>query len=741
MGKTVVAIVGVVAAVAIAVVAPYLAPLALGALGITATATAVAVATAVIGLALSAALAVGMRFLAGGAPVQKSPVGPPTVFRQSISDAFIVYGKRRVGGLMVFFHPRVSGSDHFRYFVIAVAGHRCQGIVSWQLGDETVTVDGSNMVTSGKYANAAWLWFQRGLDSETANATFVSECGGKWTTDHKGNGTAAIYAKFKMTDAVVQAGMPNITAVIEGKDDILDPRDASTGYTRNGPLIFYDWMKLPREEGGFGAYDDEIPDDTFISAQANVADEVVNSEPRYALDAFIVTGSTPSEIRDVMVVNMAGTYTYSGGKHLMRPGYWVPVSVTLSEDDLAGPIQVSPFMASDRAANEVSGTYVNPADGYQAAAFATKSVAADDIRQLSVDFAYTTSKYQAERMANIMLERAQREKTVVWTMNIMGLGVTALDTVQCDSGRYGLSNYAFQVGQWGLSADWGVVLGLREESEEIYGDPAPVSPSAAPTLDVAIPLLSGEYMDDLPAVTIVGDYTGMLASGQFPMEIAVKRLQGTTNVSASSEWTAITESGDIDYTIGAATGVLTVTDIAADSVIVISSERNGQTLRKKQAFNIILSDPPNTGGSGTTSWSDTTLSAVSSTSMTTISDELVVTVGPSGIVNLTAPTSARATPNSTSAAASPIEIYLVWQWWDGAAWVNLGTEAASNPDYSAALDPESGTYRTTSAATLSMPGSKTGLVPAASEKFRLQGRTSVAGISMAFTGTATATTS
>jgi hypothetical protein len=45
---------------------------------------------------------------------------------------------------------------------------------------------------------------------------------------HKGNGVAAIYAKFKLTDDVVQAGMPNITAVIEGRDEILDPRDGST---------------------------------------------------------------------------------------------------------------------------------------------------------------------------------------------------------------------------------------------------------------------------------------------------------------------------------------------------------------------------------------------------------------------------------------------------------------------------------------------------------------------------------
>ena len=239
MGKTVAAIAGLVGAVAIAIVAPILAPAALGLLGITATATAIAIATAVIATTLSVGLSLAFRALGVGAPSAKNQVGPPQVFRQAITNSFIVYGKRRVGGLLVFFHPRKSGSDHYRYFVIACAGHRCSGLVSWMLNDEVVTVDGSNMVTSGKYANAAWLWFQRGLASETANATFISECGGKWTSSHKGNGVAAIYAKFKMTDDVVQAGMPNITAIIEGRDEILDPRTASAGYSRNAALIFY----------------------------------------------------------------------------------------------------------------------------------------------------------------------------------------------------------------------------------------------------------------------------------------------------------------------------------------------------------------------------------------------------------------------------------------------------------------------------------------------------------------------
>jgi hypothetical protein len=488
-------VVGVVAAVAIAVAAPYLAPLALGALGITATATAVAIATAVISIGLSLAVSFAFRALGVGTPSAKDQVGPPQVFRQSISNSFIVYGKRRVGGLLVFFHAKQdAGGAHFRYFVVAVAGHQCSGLVDFMLGDEVVTVDGSGMVTSGKYANAAWLWFERGTPADAANATFVSECDGKWTTAHQGKGVAKFYAKFKLTDNVVEAGMPNMTAIIEGRDEILDPRTATTGYSRNATLIFYDFNRMPREEGGFGAYDDEIPDDAWVSAQANVCDETVNGAARYAIDAVIQTGAAPSEIRDVLVVSQAGTYTYSGGKHLMRPGYWVPPTATLAEDDIAGPIQVSPFMPADAAASEVQGTYISPDSNYTAAPLTTwaQSPAPDDVRQVDIDLAFVTNKDQGDRILRIMGKRAQCEKTVTWPENIVGLKRRAMDTVQVDKADYGLNNYAWTITSWQFAADFGAVMSLREENADIYTDEAAVAPVTPPTVTQPDPIVQSD---------------------------------------------------------------------------------------------------------------------------------------------------------------------------------------------------------------------------------------------------------
>lgn len=461
MGKVLKAVAIIAVAVAVAYFAPQLTPYLASLVGST---TAAAITTAIVSTAIAAAVSTGISLLAG----KPSTAGAsPSVFRQSISNSFIIYGKRRVGGLLIFFHP--IGKD-WRYFVIAVAGHRCQGVTRWWLNDEQVSVDGSGKVVSGKYAGNAWLWFYRGTDDQAAHPTFVSETQGKWGPNHRGRGTALIYAKFKMTDDVVQAGMPNITAEVEGKDDVLDPRTNTRGYTRNAALIFYDWLALPREEGGFGAYDDEIDWD-WVAAQAGVSDEWIDTpagpERRYEFDSYLQTGAAPSEVRDTFVTCCAGAFTYSGGKMLMRPGYYVPPSATLKEEDLAGPITVPALLAGDQMANEVTGTYIEP-DKYQPGDVPTRSLYAIDVRQASLDLPHITSIYRGQRILEIFLRKAQAERRVSWPMNIMGIAISTLDTVQLGTARYGLSNYAFQVVNWGLNQDFSVGLQLEETSPEIF---------------------------------------------------------------------------------------------------------------------------------------------------------------------------------------------------------------------------------------------------------------------------------
>ncbi|WP_347091664.1 phage tail protein [Sphingomonas parapaucimobilis] len=466
MGKVLKAVAVIAAAAAIAYFAPQISAAILAS---TASAATTAAVTAAVAATLTAAVAAGMSLLSS----KPRSDATPSIFRQAISNSWIIYGKRRAGGLLIFFHPK--GKD-FRYFVIAVAGHRCKGVTRWYLGDDEVTVDGSGKVTSGTYANNAWLYFYRGTEDQIAHPLFVNETDGKWTAAHRGRNTALIYAKFKMVDEVVQAGMPNITAEIEGKDDILDPRTGARGYTRNAALVFYDWMALAREEGGFGAYPDEIDWD-WVSAQANVSDEQAQTpggaEPRFAFDSYIQTGAAPSEVRDTFVTCCAGAFTFSGGKMLMRPGYYVPPSAQLQERDLAGPITVPALLAGDEIATEVSGSYVDPTNLYQPRDVPTRSTNDPDVRQQSYDLPHITSPWAGQRLLEVYLRKSSAERRVTWPMNIMGLGISTLDTVTIATQRYGLGNYAFQVTSWGLASDFSVALQLEEHGPEIYDfDPA-----------------------------------------------------------------------------------------------------------------------------------------------------------------------------------------------------------------------------------------------------------------------------
>ena len=460
-------------AVGVAVLAPELIPL-VAQLGVS---TAVATAIVGVGLSLAASLAIKALGLTPRARPTSSRDATPIMFRQAITEANILYGRRRVGGLLVFFHARQSGSDHFRYFVIAVAGHRCRGNPAYMLNDEIVTVDGDGKVTSGPYANAAWLWFVRGTADDAAHATFVAECGGKWTANHRGRGVAKLYAKFQMTDEVIQSGMPNMTAVIDGKDDLRDPRTGTAGYSTNATIVTYDWLEMPREEGGYGAWPEEVPDDAWLSAQANVCDENVavpgGTEKRYTLEGNIITGAPPAQTLTDLVFNQAGAQTYSEGKFLVRPGYYVPVTSTITEDQLKGPLTVSAFDQPDEAANEVHGTFVDQNANFQGAPFPAQigSAGADSRKQMDLDLAWITSIYRAERIARIVLRRAQADKTVRTVSDISTLAISALDTIQLATSRYGLSNYAFQVRGWSLTSDYNIGMQLREENAEIYADP------------------------------------------------------------------------------------------------------------------------------------------------------------------------------------------------------------------------------------------------------------------------------
>src|SRR5690606_8126387 len=96
-------------------------------------------------------------------------------------------------------------------------------------------------------------------------------------------------------------GIPNITVDIEGKDDILDPRTGTRGYSENPALCLADY--LAHATFGIGAgigAADGIEAASLIEA-ANICDETVplasgGSERRYICNGVVSLSEPPKAI-------------------------------------------------------------------------------------------------------------------------------------------------------------------------------------------------------------------------------------------------------------------------------------------------------------------------------------------------------------------------------------------------------------------------------------------------------------
>lgn len=110
-----------------------------------------------------------------------------------------------------------------------------------------------------------------GTPTQAADASLIGASDQQWTSDHRLLGRAYVRVRLQWDTTRFNAGPPNITARIDGKE-CFDPRDSSTIWTINPALCIRDY--LTNSQFGLRCDDSEIDDDSFIEA-ANVCDEFI----------------------------------------------------------------------------------------------------------------------------------------------------------------------------------------------------------------------------------------------------------------------------------------------------------------------------------------------------------------------------------------------------------------------------------------------------------------------------------
>ncbi|MDD2870243.1 hypothetical protein [Neomegalonema sp.] len=189
------------------------------------TGTAAAIATAVLSTAISLAGTMALNKLM--TPDAPRPSDGQRNIRQGATPYMVHVGRMRAGGAIAFYE---SSDGTLRVLVVTGRG-ACDGIEEIWLNDLRVTLDGSGVVTNGKYPDGCVSIETRlGSVPGLPYAGLIADFPSLWTAAHRLDGLASALCRFRTVPAdkfsdVYGGGEPEYNQVSRWQR----PRDPRTG--------------------------------------------------------------------------------------------------------------------------------------------------------------------------------------------------------------------------------------------------------------------------------------------------------------------------------------------------------------------------------------------------------------------------------------------------------------------------------------------------------------------------------
>lgn len=337
------------------------------------SAGAVFAATSIIGVGISLVFtgisALFRKTPSIGASVTQDANRNVTV-RQPAAARIVVLGETARGGVLTFME--VSGANNeFLHMVITFTTHQIDSFLKIFFDGVEVTLDGSGDAT-GTYAGFVHIEKNLGSDNQSAFAGLVAALPSLWTANHRQRGCAGIYVRLKFDEKLFANGVPRITALIKGYNEVLDTRTATTGWSDNPALLTRAY--LVNKRWGFKVNPARIPD-AFTNAAANACDEVltlkdgVTTTKRYTCNGTTTTDVTPEQAIPDLLSSMGGTMPFINGKWMMYAAVWRASTVTLQDGDFRSGLVYTSKVSRRDLANVVKGLYVSPVNHYEPADF------------------------------------------------------------------------------------------------------------------------------------------------------------------------------------------------------------------------------------------------------------------------------------------------------------------------------------------------------------------------------------
>lgn len=454
-----------------------------GALGIT-SATGIALVQIGTSLVLSAA----------AKALQPKPdtgalKGRTQTIRQPVMPRDLVVGRVRKGGTMIYAH--LHSGKKILEMIVVFSTNQVEDIEDIYF-DGRKAFDAGSSSPVGRYQkngkDYATVWRHDGNPSVAAFPELRSVPNSKWTSSHRLAGCAAIRLSLEWDPDMYPTGIPNVTAVIQGANQVYDPRTMTTGYSRNSALNLAWYMAHPQFGLGatIGAVDG-INEDELI-ASANICEETVpnvggGTEKRYTCNGVITLDQPPQTIIQAMLTAMAGDAVCRGGEWSLLAGAWRPPVLTFGQDDIIGDgFTLQTRQPASDNFNAVRGQFISPNNDWQPDDFPAYESAvylAEDNGERSyadISLPFTTRPSEAQRLAKIHLEKKRRQMSVSMQGRLSTLQATVGDVVNLDYARWGFSAKPFEVRGMSIAIEGGedappvltIAHTLRETSALIY---------------------------------------------------------------------------------------------------------------------------------------------------------------------------------------------------------------------------------------------------------------------------------
>ncbi len=361
-------------------------------------------------------------------PQQAAPSVRMQNFSQPISYAEWVFGRTRKGGPLGFTGFK-SGDDVVtgqsgakRHYSPILAMHQSKGIVEHWLDESIVEVDEDGTRTSDVQRTYYRIRAFDGKPGQVADAELVAQFP-EITEDFKFLGLtgAHIWARRPRDEdfnRVYPQGKQAVYApVLDGYDQVYDPRDEAHKWTQNAALNIAAIVDVIWGQG---------TDDELVAIEADHAEMQVAKRGGGLQDRWQINGTISDEMdfgsQQAMIMAAADVFFYElpSGNVGFKLGRWEEPAIVLRDEDFLS-VELRTGSAKLGSASEVALRYVEPDNNWKESVSATVSVNDDAILNRSEPEGYlVTNHNQAFRVARRLAALESPDFTLRGTLKPIG---------------------------------------------------------------------------------------------------------------------------------------------------------------------------------------------------------------------------------------------------------------------------------------------------------------------------------